>query len=42
MLHAGEVPDVDLATWTLELTGEVEEPITLSFDELTRAARRPR
>jgi DMSO/TMAO reductase YedYZ molybdopterin-dependent catalytic subunit len=35
VLHAGEVPDVDIATWTLALTGEVEEPVTLSFEELT-------
>jgi DMSO/TMAO reductase YedYZ molybdopterin-dependent catalytic subunit len=34
VLHAGDVPRIDLATWTLELTGEVEEPVTLSFDEL--------
>ena len=34
VLHAGEVPDVDIATWTLELTGEVEQPTTLSFDQL--------
>ncbi len=34
VLHAGEVPDVDIATWTLELTGEVEAPVTLSFEEL--------
>src|SRR4051812_466492 len=34
VLHAGDVPDVDLATWTLEVTGEVEEPLTLSYDEL--------
>src|SRR5437763_4028030 len=34
VLHAGEIPNVDLATWTLELTGEVEEPLTLSFEEL--------
>jgi DMSO/TMAO reductase YedYZ molybdopterin-dependent catalytic subunit len=34
VLHAGEVPDVDLATWTIAITGEVEEPVTLSFDEL--------
>jgi DMSO/TMAO reductase YedYZ molybdopterin-dependent catalytic subunit len=34
VLHAGEVPDVDVATWTLSITGEVEEPQTLSFDEL--------
>jgi DMSO/TMAO reductase YedYZ molybdopterin-dependent catalytic subunit len=35
VLHAGDVPDADIATWTLELTGEVEEPITLTFAELT-------
>jgi len=34
VLHAGEIPDVDLATWTLQVTGEVEEPLTLSFEEL--------
>ena len=34
VLHAGEVPDVDTATWTLSVTGEVEEPLTLSFEEL--------
>jgi DMSO/TMAO reductase YedYZ molybdopterin-dependent catalytic subunit len=35
VLHAGEVPDVDIDAWTLEVTGEVEEPVTLSFTELT-------
>jgi DMSO/TMAO reductase YedYZ molybdopterin-dependent catalytic subunit len=34
VLHAGEVPEVDVATWTLAITGEVEEPLTLSYDEL--------
>ena len=34
VLHAGEVPDVDIATWTLEITGEVEQPTTLSFEQL--------
>ncbi len=34
VLHAGEIPDVDLATWTVAITGEVEEPVTLSFEEL--------
>ena len=34
VLHAGEVPDVDIAMWTLELSGEVEQPVTLSFEEL--------
>jgi DMSO/TMAO reductase YedYZ molybdopterin-dependent catalytic subunit len=34
VLHAGEVPDVDIATWTFEVTGEVEQPVTLGFDQL--------
>jgi DMSO/TMAO reductase YedYZ molybdopterin-dependent catalytic subunit len=34
VLHAGEVPDVDVATWTLSITGEVEQPVTLSYEEL--------
>jgi DMSO/TMAO reductase YedYZ molybdopterin-dependent catalytic subunit len=35
VLHAGEVPKVDIATWTLELSGEVEEPVTLSYEQLS-------
>jgi DMSO/TMAO reductase YedYZ molybdopterin-dependent catalytic subunit len=35
VLHAGEVPDVDVGTWTLEIGGEVEEPVSLSFEQLT-------
>ncbi len=34
VLHAGEVPDVDVATWTLEVSGEVEQPVVLSFKQL--------
>jgi DMSO/TMAO reductase YedYZ molybdopterin-dependent catalytic subunit len=34
VLHAGDVPDVDVATWTLSITGEVEQPVTLSYEEL--------
>ena len=34
VLHAGDVPDIDIATWTLSISGEVEEPLTLSYDEL--------
>jgi DMSO/TMAO reductase YedYZ molybdopterin-dependent catalytic subunit len=34
VLHAGEVPDVDVAAWTLSISGEVEEPLTLSYEEL--------
>jgi DMSO/TMAO reductase YedYZ molybdopterin-dependent catalytic subunit len=34
VLHAGDVPRIDIATWTLQLSGEVEEPVSLSYDEL--------
>ena len=35
VLHAGDVPDEDLATWTLKISGEVEQPVTLTYAELT-------
>jgi len=35
VLHAGTVPNTDLATWDLEVFGEVESPLTLSWDEFT-------
>src|SRR5919202_2915775 len=34
VLHAGTVPAVDLATWDFRVFGEVEEPLTLSYEEL--------
>ncbi len=34
VLHAGSVPDTDLATWDFRVFGEVESPLTLSWDEL--------
>jgi len=34
VLHAGTVPQTDLATWDFKITGEVEEPLTLTYDEL--------
>ena len=34
VLHAGTVPKTDLATWDFKVFGEVEEPLTLSYDEL--------
>ena len=34
VLHAGDVPHVDLATWRLRVFGEVEEEITLDFEQL--------
>jgi DMSO/TMAO reductase YedYZ molybdopterin-dependent catalytic subunit len=35
VLHAGTVPHTDLATWDFKVFGEVEEPITLTWQELT-------
>jgi len=35
VLHAGSVPETDLATWDFRVFGEVESPITLSWEELT-------
>ena len=35
VLHAGTVPQTDLATWDFKVFGEVEEPIAL---QLRRAA----
>ena len=34
VLYAGDVPNADLATWTVEVFGEVATPITLSMAEL--------
>jgi DMSO/TMAO reductase YedYZ molybdopterin-dependent catalytic subunit len=34
VLHAGTVPSTDLATWDFRVFGEVEEPLTLTWDEL--------
>jgi DMSO/TMAO reductase YedYZ molybdopterin-dependent catalytic subunit len=34
VLHAGDVPDVDLATWDFKVWGEVEEPLTLTLEQL--------
>jgi DMSO/TMAO reductase YedYZ molybdopterin-dependent catalytic subunit len=34
VLHAGSVPEVDLATWDLRVFGQVESPLTLSWEEL--------
>jgi DMSO/TMAO reductase YedYZ molybdopterin-dependent catalytic subunit len=40
VLHAGTVPNTDLATWDLRVFGEVETPITLSWEEFTALATR--
>jgi DMSO/TMAO reductase YedYZ molybdopterin-dependent catalytic subunit len=34
VLHAGTVPEVDLATWDFRVFGEVDEPLKLGYDEL--------
>src|SRR6188472_4131092 len=34
VLHAGTVPEVDLATWEFGVFGEIAEPLMLSYDEL--------
>jgi DMSO/TMAO reductase YedYZ molybdopterin-dependent catalytic subunit len=33
VLHAGSVPDTDLATWDFKVFGAVENPIALSWEE---------
>ena len=34
VLHAGSVPHTNLATWDFRVFGEVENPVTLTWDEL--------
>jgi DMSO/TMAO reductase YedYZ molybdopterin-dependent catalytic subunit len=34
VLHAGRVPEVDLARWRLAITGLVQRPLSLSWEEL--------
>jgi DMSO/TMAO reductase YedYZ molybdopterin-dependent catalytic subunit len=34
VLHAGMVPDTDLAAWDFRVFGEVENPVTLTWEEL--------
>ena len=34
VLHAGPVPETDLATWDLTIDGEVERPLTLTWEQL--------
>ncbi|MGF7046879.1 DMSO/TMAO reductase YedYZ molybdopterin-dependent catalytic subunit [Paenibacillus sp. DS2015] len=34
ILHEGEVPEYDLATWSLRIFGEVEEERTFTYDDL--------
>jgi DMSO/TMAO reductase YedYZ molybdopterin-dependent catalytic subunit len=39
VLHAGDVPDTDLSTWTFRVFGAVEQPVELSWEELNALAR---
>ena len=39
VLHAGEVPDVDLGTWTFRVFGEVEEEVTLDWEAFNALPR---
>jgi DMSO/TMAO reductase YedYZ molybdopterin-dependent catalytic subunit len=34
VLHAGTVPHTDLSTWDFKVFGDVEEPLTLTYEEL--------
>jgi DMSO/TMAO reductase YedYZ molybdopterin-dependent catalytic subunit len=34
VLHSGTVPKTDLATWDFKVFGQVEEPLTLTYEEL--------
>jgi DMSO/TMAO reductase YedYZ molybdopterin-dependent catalytic subunit len=34
VLHAGTVPQTDLASWDFKVFGEVDDPVTLTYDEL--------
>ena len=34
VLHAGSIPSTDLGMWTFEVSGEVENPVTLAYEEL--------
>jgi DMSO/TMAO reductase YedYZ molybdopterin-dependent catalytic subunit len=39
VLHAGDVPDTDLATWDFAVTGEVQTPVRLSWDDFNALPR---
>ena len=40
VLHYGSIPEVDLATWDFKVRGEVEEPVRLSYQEMTALPRK--
>jgi len=39
VLHAGEVPRVDLAAWTFRVFGEVEQEVTLDWEQFNALPR---
>jgi DMSO/TMAO reductase YedYZ molybdopterin-dependent catalytic subunit len=39
VLHAGSVPTTDLATWDFRVWGEVEEPLTLTWEQFQALPR---
>jgi DMSO/TMAO reductase YedYZ molybdopterin-dependent catalytic subunit len=39
VLHYSSIPKIDLATWTFEITGEVETPRRWTWDEFARLPR---
>ncbi|PYP24535.1 MAG: sulfite oxidase-like oxidoreductase, partial [Gemmatimonadetes bacterium] len=40
VLHYGDVPRVDLKTWTFDVSGRVDRPFTLTYDELLALPRK--
>jgi DMSO/TMAO reductase YedYZ molybdopterin-dependent catalytic subunit len=40
VLHYGNVPRVDTTTWTFEVSGLVDRPFTLTYDDLLRLPRK--
>src|SRR5437016_13629249 len=40
VLHYGNVPKVDTATWTFDVTGLVERPFALTYEELLALPRK--
>jgi DMSO/TMAO reductase YedYZ molybdopterin-dependent catalytic subunit len=39
VLHAGDVPDTDLATWTFRVFGDVEEEVILDWEQFNALPR---
>ena len=40
VLHYGDVPKVDTSTWTFDVSGLVDHPFTLAYDELLELPRK--